>query len=204
MDQTPGVTQLICTTAPTIPADRFDGESALLHEFGHAVGFDHGDDSNCPMYPTMPAGQVKRVLCEAEMEEYLWAYGLPFKILSLANVSGPQGVNIPASVHYQGNPAFPVKRQTKIVQCASGWTCSDYNGTYTSATPSPLTFNFRCTNTSPLPTATFRWRTTLTDANGVVTNAVEHTSTCTRPAGTVANASRAGDGNSANRIVITP
>lgn len=204
MDQTPGVTQLICTTAPTIPADRFDGESALLHEFGHAVGFDHGDDSNCPMYPTMPAGQVKRVLCEAEMEEYLWAYGLPFKILSLANVSGPQGVNIPASVHYQGNPAFPVKRKTKIVQCASGWTCSDYNGTYTSATPSPLTFNFRCTNTSPLPTATFRWRTTLTDANGVVTNAVEHTSTCTRPAGTIANASRAGDGNSANRIVITP
>lgn len=106
----------------------------------------------------------------------------PFKIASIPNVSGPQGVNIPAKIHYKGYPLFPVKRQTKIVSCAAGWSCSDYNGTYTSNTPSPLTFNFRCTNSSPEPTATFRWRTTLTDADGVVTNAVEHTSTCTTPA----------------------
>ena len=105
----------------------------------------------------------------------------PFKIDSIPNVSGPQNTNIPANIDYSGYPQFSVKRKTEIIGCASGWSCRNYNGTYRASVPTPLTFSFRCSVSSPKPAATFRWRTTLTDVDGVVTNSVEHTSTCTTP-----------------------
>jgi N-acetylmuramoyl-L-alanine amidase len=111
----------------------------------------------------------------------------PFKISSIPNVSGPQNTNIPANINYVGYPQFSVTRKTEIISCASGWSCSNYNGSYTSSVPSPLTFNFRCSVSSSKPTATFRWRTTLTDVDGVVTNSVEHTSTCTAPVTTTSS-----------------
>lgn len=104
---------------------------------------------------------------------------VPFSLDSLANVSGPHNTDIPAQVFYKGFPRFPVKRVTKNVTCAPGWNCSEYNGTYTTNTASPLTFNFRCTVGASQPTATFQWRTTLVGADGVTTNAIDHTSTCT-------------------------
>lgn len=113
----------------------------------------------------------------------LYRQGIPcraFEITNIPDVTGPHNTDIPAQVHYLGNPQFPVIRKTEVVSCASGWNCGNYNQTYVDSTPSPLTFNFHCaTSSSSRPAATFRWRTTLTDADGVVTNAVEHSSTCT-------------------------
>lgn len=103
----------------------------------------------------------------------------PFEVTSIPDVSGPHNANIPAQVNYVGNPQFPVRRRTQIVSCATDWICSDYHQTYLDSVPSPLAFNFRCDASPSRPAATFRWRTTLTDADGVVTNAVEHNSTCT-------------------------
>lgn len=123
----------------------------------------------------------------------------PFALSSIPNVSGPQGVNIPAQVFFTGYTHFPVKRHTQIISCASGWDCSDYDGTYSTASASPLTFNFLCSNSSPMATATFRWRTTLEGADGVVSNAIEHTSTCTKPA--TATASQRTGGRPSIRIV---
>ncbi|MBT2745547.1 MULTISPECIES: S1 family peptidase [unclassified Lysobacter] len=113
----------------------------------------------------------------------------PFAISSIPNVAGPQNVNIPAKVFFTGYTHFPVLRHTAIVSCPSGWSCSDYDATYQSATASPLTFNFLCSASSP--TATFRWKTTLKGADGVESNAVEHTSTCTANPGVVAKSRRA-------------
>lgn len=176
--------QLSCSTATNVPPAEVDWESAILHELGHVVGIDDSQsDISCSMYFELGPGQKQRSLCVDEKQVYIDAYK-PFRIASLANVAGPQGVNIPAQIFFEGIPKFPVQRKTKIVECASDWSCSDYNGSYSTYTSSPLTFNFKCTNSSPLPTATFKWRTTLVDANGVTTNAVDHTSTCTRPAGT--------------------
>src|SRR3546814_10535318 len=42
-----------------------------------------------------------------------------------------------------------------------------------------LEFNFHCAASPATPTATFQWKTTLTDADGVVTNVIQHSSTCT-------------------------
>ena len=113
-----------------------------------------------------------------------------FAITSIPNASGPQNTNISATINYAGNPQFSVKRKTEIISCASGWNCSNYNGSYTSAMPSPLIFNFRCSASAPKPTATFRWRTTLTDVDGVVTNSVEQASTCTAASTTTASSTK--------------
>ncbi|WP_408950201.1 S1 family peptidase [Lysobacter sp. Hz 25] len=126
-----------------------------------------------------------------------------FSLDRIPNVSGPHNVAFQAQVFYKGVPKFTVQRRTKIISCPSGWTCNDYNGSYTSNTASPLTFNFKCTTTGSMPTATFAWRTTLIGADGATTNAIDHTSTCTAP--TVANSSNAAHGDgSPPTITIEP
>lgn len=125
-----------------------------------------------------------------------------FALTSIPNVSGPHNVSFQAQVFFQGVPKFPVQRKTKIVSCAMGWTCSDYNGTYTTSSTSPLTFNYKCNVTGSNPTSTFVWSTTLVGADGVATNAIQHTSTCT--ATTVAGAAKAVGEGGAPSITIEP
>lgn len=195
------VDKLNCAGLNPTPVNEVDFQSAILHELGHVVGLeDVLDEPSCALYYSLASGVKRRALCASEKQAHIANYGKRFQIVSIPNVTGPQGVNIPAQIHYEGTPTFPVQRNTKTIQCASGWTCSDYNGTYSSTTPSPLTFNFRCSNSTSLPTATFRWRTTLTDANGVVTNAVEHTSTCTSTTGTKGTNATPGG---VNRVIVT-
>lgn len=126
----------------------------------------------------------------------------PFRLDNIPSVSGPHNVNIPAEVNFKGYLRFPLKRQTQIVSCATGWNCSDYNQTYTTNVPSPLTFNYRCNVSGYTPTATFRWRTTLVGADGVTTNAIEHTSTCTE-SGTGPGATRVSLGREAAAPTIS-
>ena len=110
-----------------------------------------------------------------------------FALTSIPNVSGPHNVSFQAQVFFQGVPKFPVQRKTKIVSCASGWTCSDYNGTYNTSSASPLTFNYKCNTSGSTPTST---------------NAIQHTSTCT--ATTVAGAAKAVGEGGAPSITIEP
>lgn len=194
------VLKLSCEGVTAPPADKIDFQSAALHELGHVLGYAHvPDDTSCALYGSLPPGVWRRGLCPDEKQAHINNYGKRFRIVSIPNVTGPRGVNIPADVHYDGTPTFPVQRTTKNIECPSGWSCSDGGGTI-SSTPSPITFNFKCSTTNPQPTSTFRWRTTLTDANGVVTNAVEHTSTCTTT--TAAKGTNAILGG-VNRIIVT-
>jgi len=173
------VLKLSCEGVTAPPIDKIDFQSAALHELGHALGYDDvQDDTTCALYKSLPPGVWRRGLCADEKQAHISNYGKRFRIVSIPNVIGPRGVNIPVQIHYDGTPTFPVQRTTKNIECPIGWTCSDGGGTI-SSTPSPITYNTKCSNTYPQPTSTFRWRTTLTDANGIVTNAVEHTSTCT-------------------------
>jgi hypothetical protein len=68
-----------CLSSSSVPAEQFDFESAILHEFGHALGFqlttEYSDDAGCAMYYGLSAGQARRTLCAAERQEFLDAYG---------------------------------------------------------------------------------------------------------------------------------
>jgi hypothetical protein len=107
----------------------------------------------------------------------------PFALSSIPNVTGQQNINIPVQVNFTGHPPFPVLRHTAVVSCPTGWICDAYDETYTTATGSPLRFNFLCYNSDPMPNTTFGWRTTLKGKDGVVSNAIDHTSTCTTKPG---------------------
>jgi hypothetical protein len=68
-----------CLTSSNIPEEQFDFESTMLHEFGHALGFhltsEYYDDASCAMYYGLASGQSRRILCAAEKQEFLDAYG---------------------------------------------------------------------------------------------------------------------------------
>lgn len=204
MNGTAGISQIACTSAPTIPANQIDGQTTISHELGHSLGFVHGAYTSCLMFYDLYAGEVKRTLCPDEKQEFIKVYGLPFLITSIPDVAGPQGIEIPARVFYSGSPVFPVKRETKNIECPSGWSCDNYTGSHASSTDSTFTFKFKCTPSTPLPTATFRWQTTLTDASGRITNTVQHASTCTRTAGAIPNQRFGERPDGINRAIITP
>ena len=105
----------------------------------------------------------------------------PFKISSIPSVTGPYRVSMPVLVNYVGYPQFPVNMKVDYVTCPYPWSCKGFEKSVATEVPSPLTYNVIC-NADPRPPATFKIKTTLTDADGVKTNAVEHTYTCATPA----------------------
>ena len=105
----------------------------------------------------------------------------PFKISSIPNVTGPYRVSMPVLVNYVGYPQFPVKIKVDYVTCPYPWTCKGFEKSVATEVPSPLSYNVIC-NADPRPPATFKIKTTLTDADGVKTNTVEHSYTCATPA----------------------
>lgn len=184
------------------PAFRYEyggeeGEYVLVAPLGETMAFAAGGDSGGPVLGGVEAaglvhggwsgidsprfGQALVMPVDRFSTLGLSVIVEPFSISSIADVAGPQGVDIPARVDFNGHPLFPVVRETKTVQCAPGWSCSDYNETYLEASRTPLEFAFRCNSPMPMPTATFVWRTTLTGADGVTTSAVEHRSVCNTP-----------------------
>lgn len=104
---------------------------------------------------------------------------VPFTITSIPDVSGPRdGSDIPASINFAGFPQFPVTREISIVSCPNGSTCTDGTQVYSEKVPSPLASVFHCTGSSS-ETMVYTWSTSLTDADGVKTEPVEHKLTCT-------------------------
>lgn len=58
----------------TIASNQFDVQSILLHEFGHFLGFDHTNESDSVMKPTLSSGSVVRYLSQKDVERLLSRY----------------------------------------------------------------------------------------------------------------------------------
>jgi hypothetical protein len=111
----------------------------------------------------------------------------PFKITSIPNVTIPRPGSKVVPVNFKGFPFFPVTLTIENVTCPVGHTCTGGAVSYPEWQPSPLRFTFSCNGSSD-STTTSRWRSYLTDEDGVKTNAVEHTLTCTPASGAAAKA----------------
>lgn len=68
--------------ASTVPAggigSQTDYQTAMVHEFGHAIGFGHRTDGNtgpCVMAASVPRGTIKRNPCTDERQRMLSVYG---------------------------------------------------------------------------------------------------------------------------------
>ncbi|WP_158238322.1 MULTISPECIES: S1 family peptidase [Luteimonas] len=142
-----------------------------------AVGMVHGGyEEGDPRYGTMvfiPIENIEALKLKVITEK--------FQITSIPDVSGLQGVRIPASITFTGYPRFVVNQRTVNIECPEGWECSPYEVRHLFAQRDSLTFNFRCAVSNENGTTTFRWRTTLTGADGAATNSIEHSSTCVAP-----------------------
>lgn len=55
-------------TLATVPADKYDFHSAILHEYGHVAGLEHVNNSAKVMYPVTPAAGTFRRKLRAEPE----------------------------------------------------------------------------------------------------------------------------------------
>jgi len=103
---------------------------------------------------------------------------VPFAITDIPDVSGPSdGSEIPANIEFAGFPQFPVIRMMENVSCPANATCPDATSFYYEKIPSPLPASFKCTGFTTTQVGTFS--TTLIDADGVKTEPIEHTLTCT-------------------------
>ncbi|WP_050808492.1 N-acetylmuramoyl-L-alanine amidase [Collimonas fungivorans] len=104
----------------------------------------------------------------------------PFKIDRIPDTSGMQNTYIPVEVHYQGYPQFAVTAKVEVVSCPGGWTCSGGELEYPDHEDTPLVYEVMCNGIWWSP-ATFRFKTSLSDLDGVSPAAVEHTMTCLPP-----------------------
>ena len=62
------------TGALPVPAGMFDLETVTLHELGHGVGLGHSGTSGAVMYPSVGAGQAKRVLHQDDIDGVSFIY----------------------------------------------------------------------------------------------------------------------------------
>ena len=62
-------------TAGTTPSTKYDYQTAMAHELGHAFGMDHGGATTCIIYASLGAGVARRTPCATEVTAFRGAYG---------------------------------------------------------------------------------------------------------------------------------
>ncbi len=102
----------------------------------------------------------------------------PFKIAAIPPASGPFRVRLPVPITLSGYPRFPVTVRTTSVTCPETWTCNSKTNTFNQAVDNKVTPEYYCDAPNTKAGASFKWKTTVTDYDGVVTAAVEHTTSC--------------------------
>lgn len=63
------------STGAAAPSTKYDFQSAITHELGHAFGFGHGGTTACIMYASLGLGTMRRTACSTEAAAMKSAYG---------------------------------------------------------------------------------------------------------------------------------
>lgn len=64
------------STGTSTPSTKYDYQTAITHELGHAFGMDHGGSTSCIMYASLGAGTMRRTACSTESSAMRTAYGV--------------------------------------------------------------------------------------------------------------------------------
>lgn len=65
-----------CTpTGTAAPSTKYDYQTAISHELGHAFGMDHGGSTSCIMYASLGLATMRRTACSTEATAMRTAYG---------------------------------------------------------------------------------------------------------------------------------
>lgn len=67
--------QFHCSVSLTVPSDKFDFQTSMIHELGHALGLDHTYNRACSMYLYQAFSEVRRTLCADEKTAIRGIYG---------------------------------------------------------------------------------------------------------------------------------
>lgn len=62
-------------TGSAAPSTKYDYQTAIAHELGHAFGMDHGGTTSCIMYSSLGLGTMRRTACSTEVSAMRAAYG---------------------------------------------------------------------------------------------------------------------------------
>lgn len=90
-----------------------------------------------------------------------------FEIVDHPNVEAKPGESVPVEARFSGYPRFPVSRESSVLSCPEGWTCS--GGTQTLAeTESPFVTMASC-GASNVEAGTTRSQVVFIDADGLST-----------------------------------
>lgn|GEM_PF-878779 len=150
-----------------------DKRAALVEVGFHSNGADAAALKNPAFRAAAAAGMVKgiRLHREGKMCE-------KFQIDDMPNVTSPVNDPFKYSIAYSGNPTFPVVIHSESLECPPGWFCVNHNIEIVDPQESPIVRNYKCIS-EPWQSGVFRWRRWLVDADGVKTDPVDHTISCT-------------------------
>lgn len=101
-----------------------------------------------------------------------------FRIDEMPDVTSPVNTPFTYRIAFSGNPTFPVTIYARSLECPSGWGCFNHEIKIDDPQESPIIRNYKCIGES-WQSGVFRWERWLVDADGVKTDAVEHTIDCT-------------------------
>ncbi len=117
---------------PSIPFNRTDLLSVVLHEAGHSIGVDHTNNLNSVMYPSIAPGQMKRTLdVQTDRTELCAIYpgvGMPgsqgSSCLNNGECKSPLVCRVPKDAP-NGTSGICTTDCTSGQACAASYTCQD-------------------------------------------------------------------------------
>lgn len=169
----------------TRPSDQYAENTGSMPSALVEIAFHtNPDDALALQDPRFRTASMKGV----EKGYRMWREGNPCEpltIVSVSNSTAPSGGGkAESAIVFRGFPRFPVTLRVEIVKCATGSTCTGDNSTYEKSQVSPLNWTFGCNGSADSPTRTHLVRSTLIDADGVTSNAMESNVVCTTATGT--------------------
>ncbi|WP_102946853.1 N-acetylmuramoyl-L-alanine amidase [Stenotrophomonas sp. VV52] len=170
----PGYESFVVSQTPH-PEDKGENRLADLPSIIVETAFHtNPDDAAALLDPVFRAASMKGV----EKGYRLFRDGkacVPLAIKKINRVTVPSNGSAETSVHFEGNPQFPVTLSFTPAFCSQPGACQAGEQTISEASESPIQLRLSCQGTGY---GMVNWSTVMRDADGVTSAPIEHWQTC--------------------------